>query len=220
MFDLHEDTVILVDEPGAIEEASRAFLDSALESLESPGRDSLEALSVHYFMDDWDERLARHPRLELEQLGLTREDSEARTIQTQSTTRFHGDVPAFMEEARKRVAAQDSPQRYLRPARGDGIITGYCQRLNVFRAAVAKLWPRWKGPTHCPGFSGANAPRLHAVAASRLRVGVGDSAVSASDERISLAQVVAIRRAVALLFDKAAATGVIPPANSGLFLGE
>jgi transcription-repair coupling factor (superfamily II helicase) len=105
LFDLHEGTVIVVDEPGAVEEASRAFLKSATEDLESRKSDSLETMSAHYFTDDWGAQLSLHPRLELEQLGLAREDSEARTIQTQPTARFHGNVPAFMAEARERVAA-------------------------------------------------------------------------------------------------------------------
>ena len=105
LFDLHEDTVVLLDEPTAIAEASQAFLDGATESLEAIGKDSLDQLSYHYFTDDWESRLARHPRLELEHLGLSREGSEPRTIQTQPTTSFHGDVPRFMAEARDRVAA-------------------------------------------------------------------------------------------------------------------
>jgi len=105
LFDLHEDTVILVDEPAAVEEASRAFLESATESLEAGGSESLDAISSHFLTDDWGDQLARHPRLELEHLAVTREDSETRTIQTQPTNRFHGDVPTFMGEARKRIAA-------------------------------------------------------------------------------------------------------------------
>ena len=105
LFDLHEDTLVLVDEPGAVEEASRAFLEGATESLETTGIDTLAALSRHYLTDDWETRLARHPRLELEHLGLAREGSETRTMQTQPATRFHGNVPAFMAEARERIAA-------------------------------------------------------------------------------------------------------------------
>ncbi len=105
LFDLHEDTVILVDEPGAVAEASRAFLEGAAESLETTGIDTLAAMSRHYFTDEWDARLARHPRLELEHLGLSQEGSESRTMQTQPTTRFHGNVPSFMAEARERIAA-------------------------------------------------------------------------------------------------------------------
>src|ERR1700732_3341266 len=67
-FDLREDTVILLDEPAAIEEASRAFLVSAMEDLESKKSDSLEVFSSYYFTDEWDAHLSRHPRLELEHL--------------------------------------------------------------------------------------------------------------------------------------------------------
>ncbi len=67
--------------------------------------ESLDAISSYYFTDEWDALLACYPRLELDHLGLKREDSETRTIQTQPTSNFHGNVPAFMEEARKRIAA-------------------------------------------------------------------------------------------------------------------
>jgi len=105
LLDLHEDTVVLVDEPAAIEEASRAFLQGAMEDLEGKEGESVDLLSAYYFTDDWDKLLARHARLEIEHLGVTREDSETRFIQTQPTANFHGNVPAFMEEARRRVTA-------------------------------------------------------------------------------------------------------------------
>jgi transcription-repair coupling factor (superfamily II helicase) len=104
LFDLQEETVILLDEPGRIEEASQAFLESATESLESSGGD-LDLLSSYFFADDWGLQLARHPRLEIERLAVTREGSASHTIQTQPTTRYHGDVPGFMSEARSRIAA-------------------------------------------------------------------------------------------------------------------
>jgi transcription-repair coupling factor (superfamily II helicase) len=105
LLDLHEDTVVLVDEPIAVAEAARTFLQGAMEDLEGKEGESVDLLSSYYFADDWDERLARHARLEIEQLGVTREDSETRFIQTQPTSNFHGNVPAFMEEARRRVTA-------------------------------------------------------------------------------------------------------------------
>jgi len=103
LLDLHEDTVVILDEPAALEDASRTFLESAAESLESSGKDSLNLIGEYFFTDDWESRLSRHPRLELERLGLKREESEARVIQTQPSARFHGNVPAFMEEARRRL---------------------------------------------------------------------------------------------------------------------
>jgi transcription-repair coupling factor (superfamily II helicase) len=105
LFDLREDTVVLLDESAALEEASRAFLENAMESLESGGRDSMELLSSYFFTDDWESHLAAHATLELEHLAITREDSETRSIATQPTPRFHGNVSAFMAEARARIAA-------------------------------------------------------------------------------------------------------------------
>ena len=122
LFDLHENTLILVDEPAAIAEVSHAFLEGATQSLESAGSDSLEVISSYYFTDDWTEQLSRHPRLELEHLGLATEASETLTIQTQPTTRFHGNVPTFMEEARKRVA---SGERVLLAAESLGELERY-----------------------------------------------------------------------------------------------
>jgi transcription-repair coupling factor (superfamily II helicase) len=122
LFDLHEDTVIVLDEPAAMEEASRAFLESAAESLEAAGTESLDAIASYYFTDDWEGQLSRHPRLELEHLGLTREGSETRTIQTQPTTSFHGNVPAFMAEARERIA---SGERVLLAAESLGELERY-----------------------------------------------------------------------------------------------
>src|SRR3984957_7809744 len=63
LLDLHEDTVILLDAPAGIEEASRAFLQNAAENLESMGNDSLDNLSAFYFTDDLDSQLSRHARL-------------------------------------------------------------------------------------------------------------------------------------------------------------
>src|ERR1700692_3745589 len=49
LFDLHEDTVIFLAEPAAIATASRAFLVSAMEDLESKKGDSPEAMYSHLF---------------------------------------------------------------------------------------------------------------------------------------------------------------------------
>src|SRR6201998_1752056 len=105
LFELREDTVVLLDESAALEETSRAFLENAMESLESGGRDSMELLSSYFFAADWESHLAAHATLELEHLAITREDSETRSIATQPTPRFHGNVSAFMAEARSRIAA-------------------------------------------------------------------------------------------------------------------
>jgi transcription-repair coupling factor (superfamily II helicase) len=105
LLDLQEDTVVLLDEPDAIEEAAREFLESAEESFHSAGHAPAGGVSAYFFTEDWKQHLSRHARLELEHLGVAREEIETRTIQTQATARYHGNVPAFMAEARGRIAA-------------------------------------------------------------------------------------------------------------------
>ena len=105
LFEMQEGTVILLDEPGALVEASRAFLESAAESLDLAEKESLDLLSSYFFTDDWEAVVSKHPRLELEHLLVSREGSESRSIHTQPTTRYRGNVPAFMAEARGRIAA-------------------------------------------------------------------------------------------------------------------
>ena len=105
LLDLREDTVVLLDEPVAIEQAAREFLTSAEESLHSGADASTGTVESYFFTEEWDQVLSSHARLELENLEISREGIETHTIQTQVTTRFHGNVSAFMAEARKRIDA-------------------------------------------------------------------------------------------------------------------
>ena len=116
LLDLREDTVVIFDEPGAIEEASRLFLAAAEESFQGAGNaaageadsETAAELSAYLITGNWDTLLSSHARLELERLAVTREEVETRTLQTQSTTRHHGNVPAFMAEAHARIAAGEN----------------------------------------------------------------------------------------------------------------
>jgi transcription-repair coupling factor (superfamily II helicase) len=105
LFDLREETIVILDEPEAINEAAKEFFANAEETLQDAGDSSENAIASHFFTTDWDRQLSRHARLELDRLLVTREGIEARAMQTQSTTRYHGNVPAFMAEARQRIAA-------------------------------------------------------------------------------------------------------------------
>ncbi len=84
-----------------------AFLKSAEETRIAKSN-PLEVMSVLFFH----RRLGRAafaltPRLELEHLGLKRDDAESTRARFKRNprTRFHGNVPAFMAEARGRIAA-------------------------------------------------------------------------------------------------------------------
>jgi transcription-repair coupling factor (superfamily II helicase) len=105
LFDLREETIVILDEPEAIDETAKEFFANAEESLHLPGDAFENTIAPHFFTSDWHQQLSRHARLDLEQLPLAREGIETRTMQTQSTTRYHGNVPGFMAEARERITA-------------------------------------------------------------------------------------------------------------------
>ena len=111
LFDLLDETIVIVDEPQAIDEAAKEFFTNAEESLqdgaESAPDSAQDAIASYFFTNDWERQLSHHARLELDHLLVTREGFETRTMQTQPTTRYHGNVPAFMAEARERIAAGD-----------------------------------------------------------------------------------------------------------------
>src|ERR1700730_13233084 len=107
LFDLLEETIVILDEPQAIDEAAKEIFTNAEESLQDAAGSAQDAIASYFFTDDWERQLSRHARLELDHLPVTREATETRTMQTQSTTRYHGNVPACMVEARERIAAGD-----------------------------------------------------------------------------------------------------------------
>jgi transcription-repair coupling factor (superfamily II helicase) len=107
LFDLLEETIIILDEPESIEETAKEFFANAQETLQDAPDLAKDVIASHYFTADWDRQLSRHARLELNLLPVTREGIETRTMQTQSTTRYHGNVPAFMAEARERITARE-----------------------------------------------------------------------------------------------------------------
>jgi transcription-repair coupling factor (superfamily II helicase) len=107
LIDLLEETIVILDEPQAIDEAAKEFFTNAEESLQDAAGSAEDTIASYFFTDDWERQLSRHARLELDHLPVTREATETRTMQTQSTTRYHGNVPAFMVQARERIAAGD-----------------------------------------------------------------------------------------------------------------
>jgi len=108
LLDLHENTVVILDEPEAIAEASRKFLESAEESFRVAGNSGGVGVSSYLITGDWDALLSSRARLELERLAVSREEFETRTMQTQAPTRYHGNIPAFMAEASGRIAAGEN----------------------------------------------------------------------------------------------------------------
>jgi transcription-repair coupling factor (superfamily II helicase) len=105
--DLLGETIVILDEPQAIDDSAKEFFANAEETLQDADESAEDVIASHFFTGDWNQQLSCHARLELEHLLVTREGMDTRTMQTQPTTRYHGQVPAFMAEARERIAGGD-----------------------------------------------------------------------------------------------------------------
>jgi transcription-repair coupling factor (superfamily II helicase) len=105
LFDLREDTLLIFHEPQEIQKAADDLLDHAEQSRQTLGDGSAPPVESYFFAEEWEAELTRHARLELEQLPIAREGIEPHTMQTQPTARYHGNAPAFMADARARIAA-------------------------------------------------------------------------------------------------------------------
>jgi transcription-repair coupling factor (superfamily II helicase) len=106
LFDLAADPLIVEDEPALLESAVEKYRASLQESFEDAEDPLAEPPSRYIFSEEeWKLALQLSPRLGLEHLGVTIGDAPQRNLQTQPTTRYHGNVAAFMAEVRSRIAA-------------------------------------------------------------------------------------------------------------------
>jgi len=107
LFDLAGDPLLVLDEPSALEsevDRYRNRLTKAFEEVEDPLAEPPERYI--YNEEEWQLALDLFPRLALEHLGLAQEGAAAvRNLQTQPTTRYHGNVAAFMAEVKGRLTS-------------------------------------------------------------------------------------------------------------------
>jgi transcription-repair coupling factor (superfamily II helicase) len=107
LFDLFGDPVLLLDEPSALESATENYRERLAKSFENV-EDPLAEPPERYIFgeDEWSLALQLFPRLSLEHLELSRDDNKTllRALRTQPTSRYHGDVAAFMAETKGRLA--------------------------------------------------------------------------------------------------------------------
>jgi len=104
LFDLATDPLVVLDEPSQIAtaiEKYRARFDQGFEEAE----DAIAEPASRYILseEEWTLALELFPRLAIERLGVAVEGAPLLAIQTQPTTRYHGNVAAFMGEVRRRL---------------------------------------------------------------------------------------------------------------------
>ena len=106
LFDLAAEPFLVLDEPSLLVpavEKYRARLAEAFDQAEDP----LAEPPGRYIFgeEEWSLALELFPRLAIEHLGLAQEGTTALALESQPTTRYHGNVAAFMAEVRGRLGA-------------------------------------------------------------------------------------------------------------------
>ncbi len=102
LFDLRDDLVVALNEPRAMEKAAAQWRERFVQTAE-PGRGAPRVLAE----EEWGAALGTRQRLALEHLGLRTDDTEPKTVGMQPTTRYHGQIAAFLAEVRGRLAARE-----------------------------------------------------------------------------------------------------------------
>ena len=109
LFDLCDRPIAVLDEPQPLEQTGQKFLARVVEVYDRAREVSARELAgpEAYFLSEgeWARALTRCGQLLVEQLPMRREGEEPRVVATQPTTRYHGNVAAFMAEVRGRIAA-------------------------------------------------------------------------------------------------------------------
>ncbi|HTT22590.1 MAG TPA: transcription-repair coupling factor [Candidatus Sulfotelmatobacter sp.] len=107
IFDLLPQAVVLLDEPDTVRTEFDRFWSRVEEAHERSGVGNLVRPADLYLPPEgWWQKAATLPGADVEHLGITQgDDSNSVTILTQPTPRFHGAVPAMLEEVRKLTSA-------------------------------------------------------------------------------------------------------------------
>jgi transcription-repair coupling factor (superfamily II helicase) len=105
LFDLADDPLVIEDEPSLLKTAIEQYREKLRESFEAYESPVSEPPNRFVFdEEEWSLAMQLAPRLGVEHLGVATEDAPQRTLQTQPTARYHGNVAAFMSEVREKLA--------------------------------------------------------------------------------------------------------------------
>ncbi len=105
IFDLLPNAAVLRDDPSKIESDFEAWWERVQQSHERSGVGNL--VRPEELLDspeDWHDRIAKLAGADVEQLGMFSETGEEVAMHSQPTSRFHGSVPAMVEEVKAALA--------------------------------------------------------------------------------------------------------------------
>ena len=104
LFDLATDPVVVLDEPSLITAAIEKYRAQLNRSFEEAADPLVEPASRFILSEEeWALALELFPRLAIEHLGVAVGGAAPLALQSQPTTRYHGNVAAFMGEVRRRI---------------------------------------------------------------------------------------------------------------------
>src|SRR5580704_6650987 len=106
LFDLLPHALVLADEPDSLKGEFEHVWSRIEGAHESSGIGNLvRPVDLYLPPDDWWQKLATLPGAEIEHLGIARaNEAEPVAFHSQPTPRFHGSVPAMLEEVKKQIA--------------------------------------------------------------------------------------------------------------------
>jgi transcription-repair coupling factor (superfamily II helicase) len=107
LFDLRPDTLVILEEPEALDAVQEAASGGAGDDA---GGDGDRAVWPFLTESEWEESLKRCARLELSRLPIEKTQGRAarraaHSVVTQPATRYHGNLPVFLTETRGRLKA-------------------------------------------------------------------------------------------------------------------
>jgi transcription-repair coupling factor (superfamily II helicase) len=106
LLDLVPEPLIVEDEPAVLGAAIEKYREKLAAEFDETDDPLAEPPDLYLLKEnEWNVAVRRAPRLGLEHLAVTQEGSTERILRTQPTTRYHGNVAAFMAEVRGRLAA-------------------------------------------------------------------------------------------------------------------
>jgi transcription-repair coupling factor (superfamily II helicase) len=105
IFDLLPRAAVVLDEPSRLSQEIEAWWEKVNDAHQRSGIGNLVRSEDLYFAPaDLEQMLQRLTVVEAEHLGITRPDQEQIAVSSQPSMRFHGSVPAMVEEVKKLIA--------------------------------------------------------------------------------------------------------------------
>ena len=125
LFDLLPNASVIVDEPSAVSAKQEEWWNKVNERHERSGVGTLVRPEEIYFdPEEWNRRLAQTRGIDIERLGISDFSVEERhaedqfTFHSRPTTRFHGSIPAMVDEV-KRLTAENRRVIFAVPNMGE-----------------------------------------------------------------------------------------------------